>query len=40
LFGLNWIYLIFRGDETISADNYVSLGATIIEKKWTGKEEL
>jgi co-chaperonin GroES (HSP10) len=33
------IYLIFRGDETISVDNYVFVEPIIIEKKWTGKEE-
>jgi co-chaperonin GroES (HSP10) len=31
--------LIFRGDKTISVDNYVFVEPIIIEKKWTGKEE-
>jgi co-chaperonin GroES (HSP10) len=34
------IYLIIRGKETISVDNYVFVSPIIIDKKWVGKEEL
>jgi co-chaperonin GroES (HSP10) len=34
------IFLIFRGQETISVDNYVFVEPIIIDKKWIGKEEL
>jgi hypothetical protein len=33
------IYLIFRGDETISVDNYVLWSQLLLKKKWIGKEE-
>ena len=33
------IFLIFRGDEVISVDNFVFVEPIIEEKKWIGKEE-
>jgi hypothetical protein len=32
------IYLIIRGDKTISVDNYVFVEPIIIDEKWVGKK--
>jgi hypothetical protein len=34
------IYLIIRGDKTISVDNYVFVEPIIIDEKWVGKKRI